>query len=110
MGDRTTGMRRRGFTAPEATMVVLLLMLATAAVMAANRIARDRARDVQCRSNLQQLALAIRLYAADHDHRVPPGPKDWDAVFPYVRNNGVLLCPLGPTARRRTKWVCTGFG
>lgn len=87
-------MRRRGFTAPELVMVVLLIMVATAVVMAANRRAAGTARDITCMTNLQQLALGLRLYAADHSYGFPRGPRAWDAVYPYVKNKSVFVCPL----------------
>jgi len=75
-------------------MAVLLIMLATAVVMAANRRAARRARDIHCMNNLQQLSLGLRLYAADHNYRLPPSPTAWDAAYPYVKNKSVFVCPL----------------
>ena len=86
-------MNRRGFTAPELTMVMVLIMVAATVVMRGNVVARQRARDASCMSNVKQLGLALQMYAADNNYRLPLQPKAWGAVYPYVRNYDMLRCP-----------------
>lgn len=48
---------------------------------------------VVCLSNLRALRVGLMAYAADHDHRLPPG--DWAAALqPYEARAGELACPL----------------
>ncbi len=53
-----------------------------------------------CASNEKEIAIAVMQYAQENDGSLPdiaaaPGSKDtWrSAIFPYMRNKGVYLCP-----------------
>ena len=94
-------MTRRGFTAPELAVVFVIMAAASLLVVRGNVVARHRARDASCMSNLKQLALALQLYAADNDYRFPPEPKAWRPIAPYARDNlGVFECPYAGRDRR----------
>lgn len=65
-------MRRRTTTRTGFTLIELLVVIAIIAILAAILFpvfarARKKARDANCQSNLKQIALAIRMYADDHD-------------------------------------------
>jgi hypothetical protein len=50
----------------------------------------------ECLSNLKQLALAVLMWAQDHDEVLPPA-KDWGKeLFPYLKNEEVFRCPAVP--------------
>jgi prepilin-type N-terminal cleavage/methylation domain-containing protein len=89
-------MSRRGFT-----LVELLGVIATIAVLAAILIAvfakcREQARSQTCRTNLLNIGLALRAYAADHDGRYPPRNDDLTPlVRGYLVTTTVFLCPSG---------------
>lgn len=89
-------MTRRGFTAPEFAMVFALIAVAIGFIARGNVVARHRAFDTLCMSNLKQLSTALQMYAADHDYRLPPQPKAWDAVVPYLYNRETFRCPNAP--------------
>ncbi len=89
-------MTRRGFTAPELTMVLVLISIACCLLIRANAMATDRARDNICLSNLTQLCLGLQMYAADNDYRLPRHPKAWDPIMPYVGSSQMLKCPRAP--------------
>ncbi len=89
-------MNRRGFTAMELTVVLLMISVAMLLVNHANRAARDRAGDTSCMSNLKQIGLGLLMYAADHDLHMPPDPGDLRPLDPYVRNYAVFRCPEAP--------------
>ena len=86
-------MNRRGFTAPEFALVFAIIAFAMAFLVGANAVARGRARDMSCMSNVKQLGLGLQMYAADNNYRLPPQPKAWDAVHPHIRNLQILRCP-----------------
>ncbi len=90
-------MNRRGFTAMELVVVFLLIAVATVLVMRANVVARNRARDSTCMVNLKEMALALHMYAADNNYRLPPELKAWKPIYPYVGSTAIFLCPYTDT-------------
>ncbi len=54
------------------------------------------ARRVRVQGNLKQLALAITLYAQDHEVRLPDADKWVDEVLPYVKDRALFRDPLAP--------------
>lgn len=94
------------------TLVELLTVIAIIALLAAILLpvfsrARAQALRQRCISNMSQLAKACQAYTQDWDGVYPPvlaataspALKCWtwhDAVFPYVRNRDVFLCPSNP--------------
>lgn len=49
-----------------------------------------------CQLKLKQLMLAIRMYAQDHNGILPPAATWCDAIWPYVKNRKVFVCPSAP--------------
>ncbi len=102
-------MNRRGFTAMELTVVLLMIGVAMLLVNHVNHAARDRAGDTACLSNLKQLGLGLLMYAVDHDLHMPPDPGDWRPVLPYIRNHDIFRCPEAPrTAVQDTDYPWDG--
>lgn len=64
--------RRRGFTIIELLVVVGVVAVLMAILLPSLATGRDRARGVQCLSNLRQLGLAQTMYAGDFKGRVIP--------------------------------------
>lgn len=67
-------------------------MLAGMTVPALAR-ARSRAQEIACVNNLKQIALALILYADDHDGALP---KDFAALEQFLGGPAVLFCPQDP--------------
>ncbi|MFM7322332.1 MAG: DUF1559 domain-containing protein, partial [Armatimonadota bacterium] len=115
-------MRRNGGPIGGFTVIELLVVVAVIAILAALLFpvfgqARERARGATCLSNVRQLAMAVLLYAQDHDESLPPvglsmeagdeGEEDDDGrdeadevawtvlIAPYLKSVGVLKCPSG---------------
>jgi prepilin-type processing-associated H-X9-DG protein len=55
---------------------------------------------IRCVSNVQQLALAIRIYSTDNTNHFPSAATWCDAVKSQVGSEKVFRCPLGDAARR----------
>ncbi len=91
-------MNRRGFTAMELTVVLLIIGVAMLLVNYANHAVRDRAGDTGCLSNLKQIGLGLLMYAADHDLHMPPDPGDLRPLYPYpyFRDYALFRCPEAP--------------
>ena len=63
--------RLRGFTLVELLVVIGILALVAALLMPVMARARASAGDVQCKSNLRQIGMAVRLYLQDNRMRFP---------------------------------------
>ncbi len=112
MPDKRTG-RQSGFTLIELLVVIAIIAILAAILFPVFARAREKARQITCTSNEKQLALAVLMYATDYDGRGPQGwysdpsftvPSGWPfwfgpeidwrcAIYPYVKNAGVYMCP-----------------
>ena len=101
---RTTIARSRlGFTLIELLVVIGIIAILSALLFPVFAQARESGRRTACAAHLRQLGEALRMYAQDHDERlprqyiIPPQGTDltaWDVlVQPYVKNREVIACP-----------------
>ncbi len=57
--------------------------------------AKEKAQATVCLSNVKQLGVALMMYAADHEERLPEANSWKDAIAEYVGHNEALFtCPL----------------
>ena len=88
---------RKGFTLIELLVVVAIIAILAAMLLPSLSRARDRARMIQCASNLRQLGLAVNAYAGDWDGSFPMhttanftwGPK----IYAYAPSKPMWVCP-----------------
>ncbi len=115
-------MRRRGLTLVELLTVIGLIALLAGLIFPVVAKARARARLVQCASQLQQIGLALRLYAADWNGFAPPYSPSLDVnchnvegqIFivptPYYkgepRQGARLVAALKPYLKSKELWIC----
>jgi prepilin-type N-terminal cleavage/methylation domain-containing protein/prepilin-type processing-associated H-X9-DG protein len=66
---------RRGFTMVELLVVIAVLAILAALLLPALASATAKVRRASCLSNLRQAGMAIRMYADEHEGRIPYGPK-----------------------------------
>ena len=109
--------QKKGFTLIELLVVIAIIAILAAILFPVFAKAREKARQSSCASNLKQLALAINSYKQDYDEMYPlsypttgPGgtrptscggnPAYWwqDELVPYVKSDGVYICPSGDRA------------
>lgn len=115
---------RRGFTLIELLIVIAIIAILAAILFPVFATARERGRQVQCLSNLRQLAVAFRQYAEDNRGLYPlvgsaesgGTPHNWagcaqgvgngwnidpklGSIWPYVKSSGVYVCPSTRNAR-----------
>ena len=104
--------KRNAFTLIELLVVISIIALLIAILLPALGAARRTARNIGCKSNMRQLAIAFHAFAADHKDRLPatgkdfgfvnmlgPGPDDrswigqeaWPLSIGGVDHDGVLL-------------------
>jgi prepilin-type N-terminal cleavage/methylation domain-containing protein/prepilin-type processing-associated H-X9-DG protein len=85
----------RAFTLIELLVVIAVMTLLMAILLPSLSQARDRAKTVQCLSNLRQLALAARAYTTAYDGLFPIATdhtNDWDLTT-INTPNGPLKAP-----------------
>ena len=114
-----TGRRPRwAFTLIELLVVIAIIAILAAILFPVFARARDKARQTQCISNLNQIAKAFRMYSQDFDTYMPPTAVDsrnplspiWSAlVAPYIKNTGLFRCPSDGTGRYVETWQDRGW-
>jgi prepilin-type N-terminal cleavage/methylation domain-containing protein/prepilin-type processing-associated H-X9-DG protein len=114
--------RRRAFTLIELLVVVAIIAILAAILFPVFAQAREKARQATCASNNRQIALAVGMYAQDHDEMLPlgsyllPGMPTavlWqDLVEPYTNvGSRSDFRPEAPAARKEvTFWICPSIG
>jgi prepilin-type N-terminal cleavage/methylation domain-containing protein/prepilin-type processing-associated H-X9-DG protein len=108
--------RRSGFTLIELLVVIAIIAILAAILFPVFAQAREKARSIQCLSNLKQVAMSVIQYSADWDDFVPIGENDspearvhrvtrpngttfttgeywWITTQSYRKNNMVMVCP-----------------
>ncbi len=97
--------RHQGFTLIELLVVIAIIAMLMAILMPSLSRAREQAREVVCRSHLQQWALCFTMYTGDYDGRFMPGiDEDWATgrfswiytLIPYYEEPEIRLCPKAP--------------
>jgi len=113
--------RKKAFTLIELLVVIAIIAILAAILFPVFARAREAARATQCRSNLKQFGTAWMMYTQDYDETVmahyragcipytlPNGTQEtntargllWHtAVFPYIKNLGVFICPSGSNSQ-----------
>ena len=91
-------MFKKGFTLIELLVVIAIIAILAAILFPVFAQAREKARQTTCLSNLKQLGTALMLYVDDNHETYPQariaGFYSWNIrLFPYVKSNGVFLCP-----------------
>jgi prepilin-type N-terminal cleavage/methylation domain-containing protein/prepilin-type processing-associated H-X9-DG protein len=86
-------MRQRvhaGFTLIELLVVIAIIAILAAILFPVFAKAREKARQTSCLNNQKQIALAITMYAQDHEELLPTADGVWGAIS---LDKGVLICP-----------------
>ncbi len=101
-------MVRRGFTLIELLVVIAIIAILAAILFPVFARAREKARQSSCLNNVKQVTLGLIQYTQDYDEKFPRGDSvawgdgAWpnhpyggyvDAIYPYVKNNQVFICP-----------------
>lgn len=99
---------KKGFTLIELLLVISIIAILAGILLPVFAQAREKARTTTCKSNIRQVALALHMYAGDHDEQMPPSLRI-ERVSPYaireyswfwtlqrsayVKNDDVFYCP-----------------
>lgn len=101
------GMQGRRWGAAAFTLIELLVVIAMIAILAALlmpglRSAREKAKSMQCVSNLRQIGVAAKIYTTEHDGQMSPGYNN-HAYFQPI--DDILMGSVG-SSRRSPVWNC----
>ncbi|HEY3411521.1 MAG TPA: prepilin-type N-terminal cleavage/methylation domain-containing protein [Armatimonadota bacterium] len=90
--------KKRGFTLIELLVVIAIIAILAAILFPVFAKARERAKRMNCASNLKQIGIAVNMYATDND----------EFVYAQVYNNywgaGVGTCPVPATGYPQQFW------
>ncbi len=102
---KQTRRTKLGFTLIELLVVIAIIALLGAILFPVFAKAREKARQTACLNNCRQMGLATMQYVQDYDEMLPihkdapyflspTALPNWGkAIYPYVQNIGVYLCP-----------------
>jgi prepilin-type N-terminal cleavage/methylation domain-containing protein len=124
-----SGIRRRtqAFTLIELLVTVAIIAILAALLLPALSGSKEKARRVTCKSHLRQFALAVHLYAMDHEDNVPTGLSDngdredesiplissemRKQFFDYSGDPRIIECPnLGKPFGQPEGWYYPDYG
>ena len=80
-------------------MLFVSIPIMAAMTLPALAQAKQRAQQINCVNNMKQLALAVRIYASDHNDQLPPAATWCDAIQSAVGSPKVFQCPSEPGRR-----------
>jgi prepilin-type N-terminal cleavage/methylation domain-containing protein len=97
---------KKAFTLIELLVVIAIIALLLSIIMPALNKVKQRARGIQCMSNMKQQSLIFTLYTNDNDGRYPEHKNAWPhfpkdslsadtriAFDPYVEDPYITICP-----------------
>ena len=92
-------MKKRGFTLLELTVVISIIAILASILFPLFARARETARRSTCASNLQQIGVALNMYAQNYDGRYPAKNNEFGLLYSYASNQDIFYCPSDSSER-----------
>ncbi len=92
-------MKRRAFTMIELLFVIAIIATLASILFPVFARAREAARRSSCASNLEQIGVALGLYAQSYDGHYPRKNNDFGALYRYASSTDVFYCPSDSQVR-----------
>ncbi len=102
-----------GFTLIELLVVVAIIAILAAILFPVFARAKEAAKKTTCVSHSRQLGMALAMYVIDYErypqHSSPsvqvPRTRWADAIYPYILNEQVFICPVSTLDVLGKKWA-----
>lgn len=103
-------MKRRRLVLTVASVLLLLgfMMWGGLLIERIENWRRRPSRAYDCLSNTKDLAVAMRAYTADHDHRFPAADAWCGGLTPYIETEQLFVCPVttdGGASYAMNRWI-----
>jgi len=86
-------MKRRGFTIIELTFVIAIIAILASILFPVFARARETARRAKCANHLQQIGVALSMYAQDSEGHFPRKNNEFGPLYRYMHNVDIFYCP-----------------
>jgi prepilin-type processing-associated H-X9-DG protein len=94
---------KRGFTLADLTICIAIIAILAAILFPVFARAHEKARAANCMTNLINIGLALRTYAADNDMLYPPRDNDLRPLWPVYWQSAAPLFSCPSTSHKGVK-------